>query len=324
MTKSVAVVGLGGIGMLYDLEVPGSVLSHAGAFSKHPDFDLVGAVEPKGSLREIFSKRYNSLAFSTIHGLLSHCSPEVIVVASPTHTHRMVIGEVLERHKPELILCEKPLAYAATDAEEIVALCQSLGVKLFVNYIRRADPGVIKVKSRLLSGEIELPCKAVVWYSKGLLHNGSHFLDLMTFWFGPLQSVKLISAGRSLGLDDAEPDFQATFEQCAAIFCAANEENFSHYTVEVVASNGRLRVEQDGGINWQAAAKSSGLDGYRRLQESVEAIERDARRYQYHVAEQLSAALKLKPNTLCADDEGLGVINWIQTVLKKRTEILGI
>lgn len=323
MVKSVALIGLGGIGMLYDLKLPNSVLSHARAFSKHPDFKLIGAVDPEEALREKFSENYNALAFSTIVELLVHYSPDVVVVASPTHTHLTIIDELLQHFKPQLILCEKPLAYCADDAQAIVKLCHVNGVKLFVNYMRRADPGVIDVKRRLLSGDIALPFKAIIWYSKGLLHNGSHFLDLMIFWFGPVQSMKLIATGRSLVEQDAEPDFLVEFEHGTVIFCSANEENFSHYTVEVVANNGRLRYEQGGAVNWQVAVKHPILDNYRQLQSTTEIINNDMSRYQYHVADQLSNVLSGQPHTLCAGDVGAAAIKCLETLLKQRAETLG-
>jgi predicted dehydrogenase len=323
MVKSVVLIGLGGIGMLYDLTSPDSVQSHARAFLKHPGFKLVGAVDPEDTLREIFTENYKALAFSTVTELLADCSPEVVVVASPTHTHFTIVDELLQNCKPKVILCEKPLAYRADEAQAIADLCHVNGVKLFVNYMRRADPGVIEVKARLISRQVALPFKAIIWYSKGVIHNGSHFLDLMMFWFGPVQSMKLITIGRNLGQQDAEPDFQVEFEHGTAIFCSANEENFSHYTIEVVANNGRLRYEQGGFINWQVAVKHPTLDNYCQLQAAIEAVDHDMSRYQYRVAEQLSQALKGKPNTLCTGDDGVTVINWLEILLNERIEVSG-
>jgi predicted dehydrogenase len=320
MAKSAAIIGLGGIGMVYDLNLPNSVLSHARSLSKHLDFELVGAVDPDGIARGIFTDRYGGLAFATVAELINYCRPEVVVIATPTDTHLAIIQDLLERHKPKIILCEKPLAYCEEDAKGIVDLCELKGVGLFINYIRRADPAVIEVKSRLLVGEIALPFKAVVWYSKGLIHNGSHFLDILIFWFGPVQSLKLIDRGRDLGLQDAEPDFQVEFECGTAVFCAANEDNFSHYTIEILARNGRLRYEQGGIVNWQAAGQHPTLENYRQLQITAEVIDNDMSHYQYHVADQLSVALRGNESTLCAGYDGLKVVTWLTSLLNERSK----
>lgn len=308
--------------MLYDFKLAEAeyVQSHARAFFLHPDFEIVGAVDIESKLRDQFSGKYKVAAVSSVAELGLQCSPDVVVVATPTNTHRAVIEMVLQHCKPNLILCEKPLAYSTEHAQAIVQHCREQGVQLFVNYIRRADSGVLGVKARLTSGQIALPFKAVVWYSKGLIHNGSHFLDLMTFWFGPVKAMAIINSGRNVGEQDAEPDFRVEFEAGEAIFCSLKEENFSHYTIEIFAQNGRLRYEQGGVIEWQIAGPHPTLDNHRKLQTGIEKITNDMSHYQYRVADQLSLALKKSTHTLCTGDSGLMNIQTLVALLKDRTE----
>lgn len=320
MTYSVALIGLGGIGMRYDSKLPESdyVFTHARAFARHPDFVLLGATDPAADSRKQFTATYKAEAYATVPELLSHGMADVVVVASPTHTHLEVLHDVLLHSRPKLILCEKPLAYDSAEADEIVHLCREQDVPLFVNYIRRADPGVINVKARLGDGRIGLPFKAVVWYSKGLLHNGSHFLDLLTFWFGPARAWRIVAQGESLGEQDAEPDIRLVFDAGTAIFCAAKEENFSHYTVEVVAPNGRLRYEQGGVILWQAAGAHPTLSNYKQLQSPGEEIQNDMNCYQYRVATQISQALQNKAHSLCDGSAGAAMIRLLESLLNDR------
>lgn len=320
MTHAVAIVGLGGIGMLYDIQSPGpaTVLSHAKAFALHPGFSIVGAVDPNPALREQFAVEYRLPAYSSVAELLARCSPDVVVVSSPTMTHLDVIRETLQHCTPKAILCEKPLAYGSEQAETIVQLCDERGVQLFVNYIRRADPAVMEVKARLESGRIQGPFKAVVWYSKGLLHNGSHFIDLMTFWCGEPTSAALIAPGRRLGERDSEPDFRVEFDTGSAVFLSAQEENFSHYTVEMVAQNGRLRYEQGGAIGWQTVTPHPTLHNYRQLAPAAETIENDMRRYQYRVTEQLGLALAGAAHTLCTGHMGVTYVRLLERLIDAR------
>ena len=37
------------------------------------------------------------------------------------------------------------------------------------------------------------PIKGVCWYSKGLLNNGSHFINLLEFWLGDYVSNKRLN-----------------------------------------------------------------------------------------------------------------------------------
>ena len=53
----------------------------------------------------------------------------------------------------------------------------------------------------------------MVWYSKGLAHNGSHFINLLTYWLGPIKESCGISKGPLLDNQNIEPDFSLTFEK---------------------------------------------------------------------------------------------------------------
>ena len=126
--------------------------------------------------------------------MFKETQPEVVVVASPTSEHKKSVVSALSGKKVLAILCEKPLATNIEDSIQIVQACKTKKKPLYVNFIRRADPGILEVKKRIKSRQIKGPFKSVVWYSKGLLHNGSHFVDLMTFWLGPIKGVSLIGS----------------------------------------------------------------------------------------------------------------------------------
>ena len=183
MAEKCLVIGLGQIGMGYDLDHDPTVAvySHARAISLHPDFELAGAVDSSPLQRSIFQKHYVRPAFDNISAAMRQLLASVVIIASPSETHAAVLDEVLSQAKPKIILCEKPLAYDLTEAREMVDACDRAGIKLYVNYMRRADPGVIEVKRRIEKNEISMPIKGVVWYSKGFLNNGSHFFNLLEF-----------------------------------------------------------------------------------------------------------------------------------------------
>lgn len=323
MNYSVLIIGLGNIGMLYDVNLNevNYAYSHSRAFSQHPSFTLIAAVDPSSFLRDKFSEIYHVIAYADISLIPEIIQPDVVVVATPTETHISIIYEIIMRYSPKVILCEKPLCYDSLQAKDVIQKCHEKGIQLFINYIRRADPGIIEVRNLLTSGQISKPIKAVVWYSKGLLHNGAHFVDLLKFWLGPVLSEKVICPGMKLLIDaDAEPDFILHFETGTAIFCAANEENFSHYTIELVAKNGRLRYEKDGQIIWQPAVLHPTLPNYMQLQASSYAIKNDAQRYQYYVAEQIVSVLNEDVNTLCTGDIEINNIELLQKLINKCKE----
>ena len=321
MSLGTLIVGLGKIGMGYDLGLnPAThVYSHARAFNLHPAFHLLGGVDPDDQQRRGFEREYHCPAFANIETALVRVQPELIVIAVPTSSHAETLYRVLKQLRPVAVLCEKPLSYDLKEARAMVRSCADQGVRLFVNYMRRSDPGVVSVKRRLDSGEIGSPVKGVAWYSKGLIHNGSHFFNLLEYWLGKMVDAQVLAAGRLWDGSDPEPDMRVSFERGTIVFLAAREEEFSHYTVELVAPNGRLRYEKGGKqIDWQSARQAPNLEGHTVLAADIETIESGMNRYQWHVADQLAAALEGKEARFCDGEEALRTLESLKTIVAKR------
>lgn len=318
--NKVLIVGLGQIGMGYDLELaPGAfVLTHARAFGTHPGFRLVAGVDSLRQRCELFEKHYGGYSSTDLAAALGQAAPDIVVIASPTPQHGAVLRTVLEQSKPKLILCEKPLSFDIAEARSMVAACKAHDCLLYVNYMRRSEPGALEVKRRLTEGLIETPVKGVAWYSKGLFNNGSHFFNLLEFWLGGMKGFKIIEPGRLWDGVDPEPDVQVTFDQGTVNFLAAREECFSHHEIELVAQNGRLRYEQGGGkILWQAAVADPTVEGYTVLSATGETIESESPRSQWHVANQLAACLAGQHAEVCSGDAALQTLESLIAIRDK-------
>lgn len=316
MTLGVVVVGLGQIGMASDLTLDPNVhvYSHARAFQQHPAFELLAGVDGREQRRAEFVQTYARPVYATVSEALRTFDPAVVAIAVPTDAHAAVLEEILALRKPKAILCEKPLSYKFDEAAHIVASCAKAGSQLFVNYIRRADPAVREIKARLDSGQIATPLKGVAWYSKGLFNNGSHFFDLLQHWLGELQTFKLIAKGRCWGADP-EPDFLAKFAGGQIHFLAAREEDYSHYTVEMVSPSGRLRYDLGGSnVIWQPAIPSFTSPGYTVLDPTEEEIPSDLEKIQWHVTNELAAALDGRPAAICTGAQALQTIEHLTRI----------
>lgn len=321
MPEKCLIIGLGQIGMGYDLAIDPAkaVYSHARAFSLHPAFELLAAVDPSATQRALFERHYGQPAYSDTESALKAETASVVVIASPTVEHGRILSTVLSHIKPKAILCEKPLAYDLAEAYKMVEICESSGVKLFVNYMRRADPGAVEVKKRIEAGAIAMPIKGVAWYSKGFLHNGSHFFNLLEFWLGKFVKAKVLDAGRLWDNQDPEPDVQVEFERGKVVFQSAWEEAFSHYTIELLSPSGRLRYEQGGEyVAWQSTYSDPNFSGYNTLQAAPEMIANGMNRYQFNVADQLADALADKPHNLCTGRQALATLEAMQQIINQR------
>lgn len=315
------IVGLGQIGMGYDLEQDGStyILTHARAISLHPSFKLVGAVDPVEELRGKFEKYYKCPAYKSIDKAMLDLEPQIIIVAVPTNMHLSVIENVLSFKSTKVILCEKPLSHDLNDANKIVYACQDKSVKLFVNYIRRSDPGVKKIKNRFDRDEIISPVEGVVWYSKGFLHNGSHFFNLLEYWLGQYEGATLINHNDSIERKDVDVNAKVYFSKGNINFIPLTEKNISYYSVEIYSSSGRLYWGQSDEILWQSAETKPSYNRHlNELSNMIEIIPTEMNKYQWNVFNELALALTDRTNVLCDGEVALETLESMYQVFKRK------
>lgn len=288
-----AVIGLGKIGQEYDYASHDDsfIVTHAHAFSRHPGFELVGGVDPRAAQRRKFTKKFNAPAFTSLSALLRHTSPTVFALAVPTPQHAHVARDVLTAH-PHLLLCEKPLAATVGDARWLVRAATQKKCSLAVNYMRRFEPGVNKLKKMLATDSFGTIYKGTVWYGNGLRNNGSHFIDLLTWLLGPVKEVSLIAPGR-VYRGDPEPDVLITYASAAIACLAICEEHFTLSGFELVGTKGTIRYSERGTrIETRQVVPDPQFPGYSVLQAQPQLVPNDLLRCQWHVVDSLYRHLK--------------------------------
>jgi predicted dehydrogenase len=321
VTHSALVVGLGKIGFGYDAaEEPGSpsVRTHAKAFDLSDAFELCGGVDPDSSARRAFEERFGKPAFQDLVAALSQTKPDVVAMAVPTQFHLETTRCVLEHAAPKLILCEKPIANSLTEAEEIISLCKGAGVKLFVNYIRRADPVSQAVQAAILQGLIASPIGGEAHYSAGLRHNGSHLLDLLYFWLGEPLLSKIRVRGDDLDFGDCNPEVEIKFQNGGIVFKPSTVENASGTRIDLVSETGNLAYRNGGNdVSWHPDETKAGgqiqLFENRRLGPGLSG-------YQAMVALQLDDALAGRETTLCTGEEALRHLKFINSICEQNRQ----
>ena len=315
-------IGLGRVGMAYDLAARsrGTYLSHAKTFSRHPRFRLLAGVDPSARARAQFKRRYRREVFSTTQGALEKYLPEVIILASPTPTHLPQLREILRASQPKVILCEKPLAEGPADALEMVRLCQRNGVRLFVNYMRCSDPAVLQVKQRIRKGRISPPLRGVVWYTKGFLHNASHFFQLLEFWLGPARRGRVLCKSLRRGKGDADADVWVEFQGGAVSFQCLWADTYAHAEMQLFSPQGRLRYEQSGSrVIWEGIRPDPLYPQESTLQERGVEIRNEMKTCLWQVADQLAHALAGHRVELCTGHQAWQILQRMDRFLRKAT-----
>ena len=208
-------VGLGQIGCGYDADLPyvedqprssARILTHARALACHPGFELEAGVDPSPEARQRFTRLYGAPAYSTLaswRAATKDAPPDLVVIAAPPQLQPSLVRELLQLTEPQLLLLEKPVASDLEKGRALQATCaKPPQMHAAVNYMRRWLPSVQAWQRRLQAGELGQFLHGQLTYGKGLLSNGSHFVNLAEAWLGPLILGRVFDPGAIyLGFD---------------------------------------------------------------------------------------------------------------------------
>lgn len=268
---SVLIVGCGAIAGGYD-EVPGGsgTLSHAGAYRHHGGFSLAGCVDPDPVRRSAFASHWGiAETFAT----LGDCADRAYDVASvcvPTAHHAEVLDTLLSM-PVRAVCCEKPLTAEPADGRRLAAAYAAAGRLLLVNYPRRWDPAMAVLREEIAAGLWGQVQTVTGLYTKGVLNNGSHLIDLIQFLLGPLQPAD--ATFRFVDHLSGDPTLDALLRTSDGIpvrLIGVDRRAYSLLELDLIMQHGRVTLE-DGGftIRRRRPGPDSRFAGYRTLDRGV-------------------------------------------------------
>jgi predicted dehydrogenase len=268
----VLMVGCGNIAGGFDERRPSDALplTHAGAYRRDRRFTLAACIEPDERRRREFMAAWSvPVGVRSIAELPSdEESFDVISICSPTECHAHDLAAAL-RLQPRLIFCEKPVTNSLAETERCVAACAVADVPLAVNYTRRWDPDIARLRAELNTGAWGTLRTVHGLYNKGILNNGSHMLDLLHVLLGPLN---IIEVGRAVhdyvAGDPSVPVWLESSQGVPVHLACAHAEDYAVFELQLVFSSGVLTMEE-GGMYWRErrVVDSDSFAGYRKLGE---------------------------------------------------------
>ncbi len=181
-------------------------------FQKAEHSELIAVMRRNGDLAKDYAIRHQVPKWYDQADLLINDSEvDAIYVATPPSSHKEYALRCAQAGKP--VYVEKPMALNFAECQEMIEVCASAHVPLFVAYYRRALPRFIKVRELVEQGAIgEVRLVTMNYYRKPLqqeiegnlawrvlpeiagggkfLDVGSHTLDIIDFILGPIRETK--------------------------------------------------------------------------------------------------------------------------------------
>lgn len=198
-------VGAGGIAQAYTQ-----------AFAQTHLAELVAIADIRPEMATVMAEGAKCKAFATHKEMVANVELDAIVVCTPPSTHPDICIELAQQGKH--ILCEKPFSIEVKDAIAMQSAARDAGVLLTMASKFRYAEDVIKAKSIVESGalgEIVLFENAFTsrvdmssrWNSNPvvsgggvLIDNGTHSVDIMRYFLGPLAEIHVVEGKRIQGL----------------------------------------------------------------------------------------------------------------------------
>lgn len=236
------------------------------AFQKAAGSQLVAVMRRNRELAADYARRHGvPRSYDSASALINDPEVDAVYIATPPGAHLENALLVADAGKPAYV--EKPMARHTPECDAMFTAFAKARQKLFVAYYRRALPRFLRIKQLLDEGTLgritgisyrfsaapgatpdpqNLPWRLQPAASGGglFLDVGSHVLDLLDFYFGPLESVRG-SAARFAGPADVEDVVSLTFRTHAGVpgsamwdFSTQGAED----DLELTGTKGRLSI----------------------------------------------------------------------------------
>jgi UDP-N-acetylglucosamine 3-dehydrogenase len=312
-----AVIGCGRIGCGFDDNQSNLIKTHAGAYFKNTQTNLVALCDIDTKKLKKYAKKYNiSKTYTNTSELFKNENLDCVSICTLVSTHLKIVKEAANSGVKAIFL-EKPISNSINDAKKIIEICKKNKISLQIDHQRRFHPIYSKIKKILDEkkiGEIQF---INVYYGAGIANTGSHMFDLLRMLFGEIKYVKSeYTTNKSANYKDPNLDIRIKFFN--SITCRINSLDYSNYAkfeIEVYGMKGVLKMDLI--KNEMKLSKISNKSNvYKMLQKEIIITEKIDETPIQRGLKDLINSMRLNKKTLSNGNEGLKSLEVIIASIK--------
>ena len=260
-----ALIGLGNIAWKLGRDpVSGSSLSHKGAFDHNHKIVLNAGYSPDDKEADSFAQSCGITGYSNLEQMLEQERPDIVSICSPHAFHAEQLM-VCFNHQVPMVWLEKPVATSADEVRQLEKLRSQMKrpSSVLVNFHRRYVENYQKLKQLLQKEVYGHPLVVEIHYSRGLVINGSHMIDMLVYLF-PESKLELLWVEVNHKSDN--PDFVVQLSNQLIVHVSGIDATFHNIDVIVTCQKARLSIEHGGmTVRVEEVRENELFAGYYRL-----------------------------------------------------------
>lgn len=200
---------------------------HVASLLENERVDVVGVADISEMVRNRIAKKFGLRKIvSNYEELLSDPGIDLIYVCAPHYLHYSITLDSFRASKH--VICEKPMAMNAKEADEMIRESKRAGKRLFIAENHRFIPRNRKTKDLIEKGKIGKPFLCLSCFigneiermsdsnnwkgTKGksgggvIIDNGSHLIDTLYYFFGRIETVNAYGGKLAIKAKNKEED----------------------------------------------------------------------------------------------------------------------
>jgi predicted dehydrogenase len=241
---SLTIIGGGDISVGYDKPNSDNIQTHIHAAFKHPNIKLDCLVEPSRRKIQYIRKKWKGdySCEESVDEALNKYRSDIIIIASPTETHLSIIDKITSTYIPKIIVCEKPTVANIHQLKTLKSLVFDRKIKIITNFQRRFHPAINRIRS-ILTDESTKIYHFYASFPKGMMHNGSHLIDLLFAVFGrniKIQPISFVERNK-----DYFGQFTVRIGDINGFIGNIDNDNISLFELTIFTNNYKIEFNND-------------------------------------------------------------------------------